>query len=110
MDRHTEGTNADGTVKYRYELTEADRDAGYVAFATGPIAGTFVIDDETYDCTPHFVAVKAEHADHLAWLIHSYHHAHGNFLETPLPGDGSLEAYKAACEASRVDLGHTADE
>jgi hypothetical protein len=98
MIRHREGTKPDGSVQYRYELTEAELAAGFdVAFAPGPITGTFVLADGTeYECTPDGVAVKGiEHADELAWTIHKAHHARGNFLETPLPGDGSLAAYTA---------------
>ena len=104
MIRHRVGMKADGTVEYRYELTEDEVANGYVAFASGPVGGTIEVDGVEYDVTPDHVAVKAEHADELAYRIHRFHHAHGQFLETPLPGDGSLDAYRAAMAESRVDL------
>jgi len=49
MLKHPEGTNPDGSVKFRFELTPEEVADGYVMFVSGPIAGTFNIEGTAYD-------------------------------------------------------------
>jgi hypothetical protein len=100
--KHNEGTKPNGSVDYRYELTpEEFADGWYYGFIPGPVAGTLVVNGTEYDCTPDHIAVKRGDADELAWSIQKFHHAEGRFLETPLPGDGSLQAFAAAVTRNR---------
>lgn len=86
MDKVRIGDNDDGTARFHYTLTEAEVADGYVAFMTGPIAGTVSLADGTaYDVTDDFVAAKAEHVGELHVAIHRMHHAAGRFLDVPVP-------------------------
>jgi len=85
MIKHAEGTNPDGSVRFRYELTEKEVADGYVMFVTGPIAGTFEIAGTPYDVTDYAIPVKTEHVDALHVAIHRAHHSAGRFLDIPLP-------------------------
>jgi hypothetical protein len=85
MLKHPEGTNPDGSVRFRYELTDQEVADGYAMFVSGPIAGTFEIDGTPYDVTEYALPVKVEHVDKLHLAIHRAHHANGRFLDIPLP-------------------------
>src|ERR1035437_1868306 len=58
-------------------LEDKDIAAGNTCiFLTGDIGGTLVTKDQTaYDTTPEFIAIKPEHTDELALLIHKSHRA-----------------------------------
>ena len=79
------------TPEYEFELSPEEVGAGYRLMLTGPISGTFFIEDEAYDVTDRVVAVKQEHAAALAYEIHKAHHAAGRFLDAPLPASPSHE-------------------
>jgi hypothetical protein len=85
MLKHPEGTNPDGSVKFRFELTPEEVADGYVMFVSGPIAGTFNIEGTAYDVSEYALPVKAEHVGALHIAIHKAHHAAGRFLDLPVP-------------------------
>ena len=104
MLKHDEGLNDDGSVKYRYELTEAEHDEGFAVMMTGPVTGVFRLADGTeYDTTAPHIAVKVEHGPELAYLIHRARHHNGQV--GALPGDGSLDAYRTAMLAHTTHMG-----
>lgn len=82
-------TGQDTPSGFRFELTQEERDAGFVALITGPISGTIGIFDgaenHAYDVTDDHIAVKAEHLGLLKLAIHKAHHAAGRFLDVPVP-------------------------
>lgn len=92
MIKHVDPSSPSG---FRFELTEDERDAGFAAFITGPIAGTIALPSgAAYDVTEDLVAVKEDHIGELHIAIHKAHHAAGRFLDIPVPelADVSLAA------------------
>ncbi len=91
MIKHNDGTNEDGTPRFRFELTQEEHDAGLVAFVTGPISGTIGISDgSAYDVTEWAIPVKREHVGEMHVAIHKSHHAAGRFTDAPLPDAADL--------------------
>lgn len=85
MIKHPDGAEADGTPRFRFELTREEMDAGLnTAFLTGPISGTIALGDVSYDVTENAIAIKAEHIELLQSAIHKAHHAAGRFLDSPV--------------------------
>ena len=83
MLKHLDETTPTG---FRFELTGEEHAAGMVAFLTGPISGTVVVDDgTTYDVTEFAIPVPREHVGMLHVAIHKAHHAAGRFLDHPVP-------------------------
>lgn len=72
---------------FRFELTQEEHDAGFVAFATGPLVAGSVstIDGTVYDVTEDAVAVHRSHVGEMHLAIHRMHHAAGRYLDVPLP-------------------------
>ena len=86
MLKEYKGQNPDGSPHFAFELTQAEVDAGLVAFMTGPIAGVVTLDDGTrYDVTDGAIPLLAEHVGLLHVAIHRAHHANGRFLDIPIP-------------------------
>jgi hypothetical protein len=86
MLKHPEGTNPDGTDRFRYELTEQEVADGYALFVTGPISGTVALPSgSAYDVTEYAIPVKTEDVGPLHVAIHKAHHAAGRFLDLPVP-------------------------
>lgn len=85
MIKHIE-TKADGSPHFRFELEQAEHDAGMVAFLTGPIGGTIALGSEVaYDVTEDWIAVHKDHVGPLKLAIHGAHHAAGRYLDVPIP-------------------------
>jgi hypothetical protein len=83
MLKHVDPSSASG---FRYELTQEEHDSGFVAFLTGPIAGTISLPSgAAYDVTEDCIAVKNEDVGELHVAIHKAHHAAGRFLDAPVP-------------------------
>jgi hypothetical protein len=81
-----DGTNADGSQRYDYELTQEELDDGFVAFITGPISGTVALPDGTaYDVSEPAIPVRRHHVGELLVAVHRAHHAAGRFLDEPVP-------------------------
>lgn len=74
----------DGSPRSNFNGMHVDPDV-YAFLYTGPIAGTFVVDGESYDVTEDVIPVKHEHLAALNLAIHKAHHAAGRFLDAPLP-------------------------
>lgn len=85
MIKHDDGTNLDGTPRYRFELTQDEVDGGIGAFWTGPISGTIMVDGTSYDVTDDYIPVKVEHIGPLHLAIHSAHHKAGRMTDAPMP-------------------------
>jgi hypothetical protein len=82
--KHIDEQNPSG---FRFELTAAEMNAGYVAFLTGPIEGTISLADNSaaYDVSDDVIPVLAEHVGQLHIAIIEEHHAAGRFLDVEVP-------------------------